>query len=313
MIVRISKGTFLPDRLSDALSDAERALAASEAALRDALEQMPGLVHYYVAIDREALQLTNVSIWNSLEHATAMSRLAEMLAQRPVLEAAGVPFEPITNHDTLWTIGPVLSGRRPDEQRSPQRFTERGSVGKVAEIGVDVLRRGPDVVEDRRDSVAVDGERVLGHGHAVAFQSADDAETEPVGGGCREVVVVEDRVPRNIERGEQDRDGDTGPVLAAGTGDHRWDAFDLGQRGQSGADVGGAVERDGSVHGAHVELASRCLSAHGSAVKHGQFEHAGVAEQGRVVAAESFVLETGPQVDDRAYAETVAQMVSLGL
>jgi len=29
-----------------------------------------------------------------------------MLAQRPVLEAAGVTFEVITNHETLWTIGP---------------------------------------------------------------------------------------------------------------------------------------------------------------------------------------------------------------
>jgi hypothetical protein len=27
-----------------------------------------------------------------------------MLAQRPLLEAAGVEFEPITNHETLWTI-----------------------------------------------------------------------------------------------------------------------------------------------------------------------------------------------------------------
>ena len=102
MIVRISKGTFPADRLSDA----EDALAASEAALRHALEQMPGLLHYYVAIDRAARQLTNVSVWDSLEHATAMSRLAEMLAQRPVLEATGVTFEPITNHDTLWTITP---------------------------------------------------------------------------------------------------------------------------------------------------------------------------------------------------------------
>ena len=102
MIVRISKGTFPLDRLSDA----EHALAASEAALRDALQQMPGLVRYYVAIDRDAGQLTNTSVWDSLEHATAMSQLAPMLAQRPVLEAAGVTFEPITNHDTLWTITP---------------------------------------------------------------------------------------------------------------------------------------------------------------------------------------------------------------
>ena len=102
MIVRISKGTFSPNRFTDA----EHALAASEAALRDALQQMPGLIHYYVAIDRHAGQLTNTSIWDSLEHATAMSTLAPMLAQRPVLEAAGVTFEPITNHDTLWTITP---------------------------------------------------------------------------------------------------------------------------------------------------------------------------------------------------------------
>lgn len=100
MIVRISKGTFPPDRLDDA----ERALAASEYKLREALEQMPGFIHYYVGIDRDAGQLTNTSVWDNLQHATAMSTLAPMLAQRPVLEAAGVTFEPITNHDTLWNI-----------------------------------------------------------------------------------------------------------------------------------------------------------------------------------------------------------------
>jgi hypothetical protein len=102
MIVRISKGSFPLDRLADA----EAALAASEDALRDAITQMPGLVHYYVGIDRDAGQLTNTSVWDSIEHAAAMAGLAEMLAQRPVMEATGVTFEPITNHDTLWTITP---------------------------------------------------------------------------------------------------------------------------------------------------------------------------------------------------------------
>ena len=58
------------------LTEAESSLAASEDALRDALEAMPGLVHYYVAIDREHGQLTNVSVWDTLEHAQAMSSLA---------------------------------------------------------------------------------------------------------------------------------------------------------------------------------------------------------------------------------------------
>jgi hypothetical protein len=102
VIVRISKGSFPPERSADA----ERALAASEAALRVALAAMPGLLHYYVGIDRAVGQLTNVSVWDTLEHAQAMSSLQEMLAQRPVLEAAGVTFESITNHETLWTITP---------------------------------------------------------------------------------------------------------------------------------------------------------------------------------------------------------------
>lgn len=102
MIVRISKGSFPPERAADA----EAALAASETVLRADLAAMPGLVHYYVAIDREVGQLTNVSVWDTLEHAKAMSGLAPMLAQRPVMEAAGVTFEPITNHEVLWSITP---------------------------------------------------------------------------------------------------------------------------------------------------------------------------------------------------------------
>ena len=102
MIVRISKGSFPPDRAQHA----EAALAASEASLRQAIESMPGLVHDYVAIDRTEGQLTNVSVWDSLEHAQAMSSLREMLAQRPILEAAGVAFERITNHEALWSINP---------------------------------------------------------------------------------------------------------------------------------------------------------------------------------------------------------------
>jgi hypothetical protein len=81
-------------------------LAASEVTLRPAIEAMPGLVHYYVAIDRAQGQLTNVSVWDTLEHAQAMADLAAMLAQRPILEAAGVTFERITDHDVLWSITP---------------------------------------------------------------------------------------------------------------------------------------------------------------------------------------------------------------
>jgi hypothetical protein len=101
-VVRISKGKF---NLADA-STVERLLADSERALREPLSRLPGLLHYYVGIDRVAGFLTNVSVWESLEAARQMDSLQAMLAQRPLLERAGVTFEVITNHETLWTIAP---------------------------------------------------------------------------------------------------------------------------------------------------------------------------------------------------------------
>jgi hypothetical protein len=101
-VVRVSKGRF--DAANAAA--AERILAESEKALRQPLSELPGLLHYYVGIDRVRGYVTNVSVWDSLEHAHQMDTLQAMLAQRPILEAVGVSFEPITNHETLWTITP---------------------------------------------------------------------------------------------------------------------------------------------------------------------------------------------------------------
>jgi hypothetical protein len=101
-VVRISKGKF---NVKD-VNNAEHALGESERALREPLSRLPGLLHYYVGIDRAAGYLTNVSVWESLDAAHQMDTLQVMLAQRPILEAAGVTFEVITNHDTLWTITP---------------------------------------------------------------------------------------------------------------------------------------------------------------------------------------------------------------
>jgi hypothetical protein len=101
-VVRISKGRFDPANMNEA----ERLLIDSEAALREPLQQLRGLVHYYVGIDREHGFLTNVSIWETLEDAYQMDSLQAMLDQRPILQAAGISFEQITNHHTLWTISP---------------------------------------------------------------------------------------------------------------------------------------------------------------------------------------------------------------
>lgn len=100
-VVRISKGQYVSDS-----AEAERLLSDSEASLRESIENLNGLLHYYVGIDRERGYLTNVSVWETLEDAHQMDSLQAMLAQRPIMEAAGVSFEPITNHETLWTITP---------------------------------------------------------------------------------------------------------------------------------------------------------------------------------------------------------------
>ena len=101
-VVRISKGRF---DLAN-INQAEQLLIDSEAALREPLQQLRGLVHYNVGIDREHGFLTNVSVWETLDDAHQMDTLRAMLDQRPILEAAGISFEQITNHDTLWTISP---------------------------------------------------------------------------------------------------------------------------------------------------------------------------------------------------------------
>jgi len=100
--VRIANGNFDPAKAADAA----RLLAESERALRDAMTRLPGLLHFYVGIDRTRGSVTNVSVWDSLEHAHQMDTLKEMLAQRPILQAAGFTFEASTNHETIWTITP---------------------------------------------------------------------------------------------------------------------------------------------------------------------------------------------------------------
>lgn len=102
MIVRISQGRFELERVAEV----ERLLAASEEALRAPLRELPGLVRYYVGIDRDVGTVTNTSVWDTIEHALAMNELQPMQAQRPILEGEGVVFEPITNHEVLWSLDP---------------------------------------------------------------------------------------------------------------------------------------------------------------------------------------------------------------
>ena len=100
MVVRISRGRLGADKADEV----QRLLQASEDSLRPAITALPGLVHYYVGLDRSTGTMTNTSVWDSREHATAMASLKAMLELRSVFEDAGVEFEPVTNHEVLWEL-----------------------------------------------------------------------------------------------------------------------------------------------------------------------------------------------------------------
>lgn len=99
-VVRISYGVFD----ADMREQVHAVLVRGEPALRAALRRLSGLQHYYAALDGERNAFTNVSVWDTREEARQMDTLAEMLAQRPQLEALGVRFQPITNHEVVWQI-----------------------------------------------------------------------------------------------------------------------------------------------------------------------------------------------------------------
>jgi quinol monooxygenase YgiN len=101
-VVRISQGFFRAEQ-HEAIAGR---LQEGRTLLDPALRALPGLIHYYVSIDPVSHSMVNVSVWESLEAASRMSTLPEMLAQRDVFTALGVAFQPIRNYAGLWSIQP---------------------------------------------------------------------------------------------------------------------------------------------------------------------------------------------------------------
>ena len=99
-VVRISTGRFDPGRTDDVMA----ALRASEATLRPAISALPGLLAYYVGIDRDTSTITNTSVWQTRSEAMAMNSLQEMRRLRDTFEQIGLAFEPVANHDILWEL-----------------------------------------------------------------------------------------------------------------------------------------------------------------------------------------------------------------
>lgn len=99
-IVRISKGHFPPAQYDEV----RQLIEAAANPLIPAIKQLRGLIYYHVAVDPITNTVVNVSIWTDLEAAKQMDTLAPMLAQRPIVEQAGVQFDRIANYEPLWSI-----------------------------------------------------------------------------------------------------------------------------------------------------------------------------------------------------------------
>ena len=101
MYVRISKGSY-----TAALhAQVSKRLNASSESLVPAIRRLPGCVSYFVGSDALSNTLVNVSVWDTLEHAEAMSSHAEMAALAKEFIEIGVQFErPIANYEVMWQL-----------------------------------------------------------------------------------------------------------------------------------------------------------------------------------------------------------------
>ena len=101
MHVRISKGSY-PPQLHNKVS---ARLNASSETLIPAIRRLSGCMSYYVGSDAASNTMVNVSVWDTLEHAQAMSSLAEMTALGEEFARMGVTFErPIINYEAMWQL-----------------------------------------------------------------------------------------------------------------------------------------------------------------------------------------------------------------
>jgi hypothetical protein len=103
-IVRISRGTFAPEKYDSIRTR----LDAAQSSLVPAIRKLAGCVHYFAAIDRESSSMVNVSVWRTLADAQQMQTFAPMLALAAEFTQEGVRFErPIINYESLWVVDGV--------------------------------------------------------------------------------------------------------------------------------------------------------------------------------------------------------------
>ena len=115
-VVRISKGRFA----SAQYDEIHRLAQESVKPLVPAIKRLRGLLYYSAGVDPVTNTIVNISIWTDLAAAKQMETLPEMLAERPIMEQAGVQFDAIANYEPLWVIQDTELGSTPGSPTRPQ-------------------------------------------------------------------------------------------------------------------------------------------------------------------------------------------------
>jgi quinol monooxygenase YgiN len=101
VIIRISRGSYPISKHTEFTAR----MAAASTTLVPAIKKLPGCLSYYAATDEASSTMVNVSVWDTLEHAQAMSALPEMTALAKEFVSLGATFErPIINYSALWNL-----------------------------------------------------------------------------------------------------------------------------------------------------------------------------------------------------------------
>jgi len=99
-VVRVSIGRFALEKYDEV----KRLIAESAIPLGPAIQALEGLLYYHAGIEASTNTVVNISIWETKQAARQMDTPAPMLAQRPILEAAGVQFDKIANYEPAWKL-----------------------------------------------------------------------------------------------------------------------------------------------------------------------------------------------------------------
>ena len=101
MYVRISRASY-----AAALHPQVGAkLDSSSESLIPALRRLPGCVSFFAGADAVSNTMVNVSVWDTLEHAEALTSLPEMTTLAKEFVQLGVAFErPVVNYEVMWQL-----------------------------------------------------------------------------------------------------------------------------------------------------------------------------------------------------------------